>query len=56
VTREETVAGKTHRELTRDGKSRLVRFCKDYAELPNLTGMVEVLHALRHYLNLPDLT
>ena len=56
VTREETVAGKTHRELTRDGKSRLIRFCKDYADLPNLTGMVEVIHALRHYLNLPDLT
>ncbi|WP_374245895.1 hypothetical protein [Zoogloea sp.] len=55
VTREETMAGKTHRELTRDGKSRLVRFCKEYADLPSLTGMVEVIHALRHYLNLPAL-
>lgn len=55
VMREDTVAGATHRELTRDGKSRLVRFCKDYADLSNLAGMVEVLHALRHYLNLPPL-
>ena len=56
VIREETIAGKTHRELTREGKSRLVRFCKDYADLPNLTGMVNVIHALRHYLNLPTMT
>lgn len=54
--REETMSGSTHRELTRDGKSQLVRFCKDHAELQDLAKIVEVLHALRHYLNLPSLT
>jgi hypothetical protein len=53
--REELKSGSIHRELTRDGKSKLVRFCKDYAELQDLEKIVEVLHALRHYLNLPSL-
>ncbi|MGC3091675.1 hypothetical protein [Pseudomonas aeruginosa] len=44
-----------HREFTRDGKSQLVRFCKSYADLTNLQRLIDVLHALRHYLNLPSL-
>lgn len=44
-----------HRELTRDGKSQLVRFCKDHADLANLQGFIDVLHALRCYMNLPEL-
>lgn len=54
--REESMSDSTHRELTRDGKSQLVRFCKHHAELQDLARIVEVLHALRHYLNLPALT
>lgn len=44
-----------HRDLTRDGKSQLVRFCNAHADLENLQGFVDVLHALRHYLRLPAL-
>lgn len=53
--REETMSDSVHRELTRDGKSQLVRFCKEYATLDDIARIVEVLHALRHYLNLPSL-
>lgn len=53
--REEKRSCCTHRELTRDGKSQLVRFCKEYAEFQDLAKIVEVLHALRHYLNLTAL-
>lgn len=55
LVREFCVAGATHRELTRDGKSKLVRFCKEYADLSSLQGLIDVLHALRHYLGLPSL-
>lgn len=55
LVREVSVFDSVHRELTRDGKSQLVRFCKDHSELQDLERIVEVLHALRHYLNLPAL-
>lgn len=44
-----------HRELTRDGKARLVRFCRENADLASVTGLVDTLHALRCYMVLPDL-
>lgn len=53
--REATFSGVVHRELTRDGKSCLVRFCNEHADLASLRNLVSVLHALRHYLNLPKL-
>ena len=53
--RDQCVGGATHRELTRDGKSKLVRFCKSYADLPSLQGLIDVIHALRHYLRLPTM-
>ena len=52
---EQKMSDAIHREITRDGKSHLVRFCKEYADLASLQGLVEVLHALRHYMNLPML-
>lgn len=55
LVREYKVSGAIHRELTRDGKSRLVRFCAEHADLANLMGLVDVIHALRHYMNLPSL-
>ena len=55
LVRENCVEGAMHRELTRDGKSKLVRFCKEYADLPSLQGVIDVIHSLRHYLNLPSL-
>lgn len=54
--RQDLISGSIHRELTRDGKRELVRFCNDNALLKDLAGIVEVLHALRHYLRLPSLT
>ena len=52
---ETRVSDAVHREFTRDGKSRLVRFCKEHADLASLLNLVSVIHALRHYLNLPPL-
>ena len=52
---ETTASNAVHRELTRDGKSRLMRFCKEYTDLARLQNLVSVIHALRHYLNLPAL-
>lgn len=44
--------GKTHRDLTRDGKARLHYFTKRHAVHSDLTGVVEVLKAMRFYLGL----
>ncbi|MBZ9719788.1 hypothetical protein LB519_18240 [Mesorhizobium sp. AD1-1] len=52
--RKVAVSDRTHREFTRDGKSRLIRFCKDNADLASLEGVVNTLHAIRHYLVLPS--
>jgi hypothetical protein len=56
VIRHKTQSGRTHRELTRDGKSRLVRFCREHADLTNLQEFVNTMHALRSYLVLPSLS
>lgn len=53
--RQQKMSGVIHRELTRDGKSHLVRFCKEKAELASLLALVDVLHALRHFMKLPAL-
>lgn len=53
--REATISGRVHRDLTRDGKSQLVRYCTQYAALESVGALIEVVHALRHYLNLPSL-
>jgi hypothetical protein len=53
--REVQVAGAVHRELTRDGKHHLIRFCQDHAAIDDIREVVGVLHALRHYLKLPCL-
>lgn len=50
--KKDEISGFIHRELTRDGKSRLIRFCKENADLKSLKGVVDVLHALRHYMSL----
>lgn len=46
------VGGAVHRELTRDGKSRLIRFCNDNADLSSLGSVLDAIHALRFYMNL----
>ena len=55
LVRSSEVAGQIHYELTRDGKSRLVRFCKEHADISSMQGLIEVLHALRFYQRLPPL-
>jgi hypothetical protein len=47
-------SGVVHRELTRDGKSNLIKFCKEHGDVESFQGLIDVLHALRHYLNLPS--
>jgi hypothetical protein len=54
--REMHVGDAAHREFTRDGKHQLIRFCQKHAALDDLADVVGVLHALRHYLNLPELS
>ncbi|MEC6746314.1 hypothetical protein [Pseudomonas qingdaonensis] len=51
--KEYSTEGAIHREFTRDGKSKLIRFCKEYADLDNLQGVIHVLHAIRHFINIP---
>lgn len=55
LVREKTAENMVHRDLSRDGKSQLIKFCKENADLENMMDLVGVLHALRHYLNLPSL-
>ena len=55
MVREHRAGGACHRELTRDGKAKLVRFCRANADLASLTGVVDAIHALRCYMALPDL-
>lgn len=54
-TRETNISGRVHRELTRDGKSHLARYCRLHATMESLAELIEVAHALRHYLILPSL-
>lgn len=55
LVREFRMGDACHRELTRDGKARLVRFCRENADLASVKGLVDTLHALRCYMVLPDL-
>lgn len=50
--RSSEAGGAEHRELTQDGKSKLIRFCAKHADLASLRPVVDMVHALRHYLNL----
>ncbi|MBI5847909.1 MAG: hypothetical protein HZB31_08170 [Nitrospirae bacterium] len=52
VSRRMLVGGKVHRDLTRDGKAHFHRFIKRNAIRDDLTEVVEVLKALRHYCGL----
>ena len=53
--REQKISDAVHREFTRDGKTHLMRFCQENADLANLQRLIDVLHALRHFMNLPAL-
>ena len=44
--------GAVHRELTPDGKRKLLKFCNDHADLTSLRPVINMVRALRHYLRL----
>lgn len=46
------VAGRAHREFTRDGKRQLVGFVRDYATLADVRELIKLLRALRDYCHL----
>lgn len=54
VARESTIGGRTHRDFTADGKARLHRFVKQHALLEDVSEIIDVLKALRHYMGLRD--
>ena len=49
-----SLAGKVHRDFTRDGKARFHRFIKQHAMLADLHAVIDTLQAIRFYLNLPQ--
>ena len=53
VTRSKSLAGKVHRELTRDGKAHFHRFTKLHATRVDLMEVTKALKAIRCYLMLP---
>ena len=53
VSHTNSIAGKVHRDLTRDGKAHFHRFIKLHALRSDLQSVIEVLKAIRFYFNLP---
>lgn len=54
IARVNHASGKTHRELTRDGKAKFHRFVRDHAMHDDLQNVVAVLKAVRFYLGMHD--
>lgn len=54
IVRSDPVAGKIHREMTRDGKAKFHRFIKDHAMHDDLEEVVAVLRAVRFYVGIKD--
>jgi len=52
VTHSTSIGNRLHRDLTRDGKARLHRFVKQCAVRDDLSGVIEVLRAVRFYLRM----
>ena len=47
-----SIGNRLHRDFTHDGKARLHRFVKQYAIRDDLSGVIEVLKAVRFYLRM----
>jgi hypothetical protein len=47
--------GKIHRDFSPDGKARLHRYIRDHSIREDLLAVIDVIHALRFYLCLPQL-
>lgn len=52
IIRSRTVAGKTHRDLTWEGKVKLRQCVLEYAELEDVLEFIALIRALRNYLRL----
>lgn len=52
LARNNTINGKTHRDLTPDGKAKLHRFIKMHAIRDDLSEVIHVLKAIRFYLGI----
>jgi hypothetical protein len=50
VSRFSSASDKTHRDFTRDGKARLLRFVKQHAIYEDMNAIIELLSAVRCYL------
>lgn len=55
VLKTEESAGRIHREFTRDGKSQLHRLAAQNAILSDLSGIIDLIHCIRFYFNLPNI-
>jgi hypothetical protein len=55
MTKVTNAGGKTHRDLTRDGKAKFHEFVKENAVHADLQGVIATIRALRFYLGMPAL-
>jgi hypothetical protein len=46
------IGGRTHREMTVDGKRQLIQFVRDYAKLSDVEEVIRLIRALRDYCQL----
>lgn len=54
IVKTKSAGDKMHREYTRDGKARMLRFTKRYAVVEDLADVSDTLRAFRFYMGLPD--
>lgn len=52
VIRLEEIGGRQHRDITRDGKFRLLEFVKQYANLNDMAEFIKLIKSLRDYCHL----
>ncbi|ACI97504.1 hypothetical protein RC1_0054 [Rhodospirillum centenum SW] len=52
VVHETTIGGRTHRDLSRDGKTALREFAEKYATLDDVIDLIRLICSLRDYLHL----
>lgn len=55
IKNQQSIADKTHHEFSRDGKAQLHKFVKIHCMRDDLLKVIDLIHALRNYLNLPSL-
>ena len=53
INRRNSIYNKVHQDFTPDGKAQFHRFIREYANHKDLGEVINVLKAIRYYLNLP---